>query len=175
MDTLPRDRTAELLERHLDEDFDRFLPEGDTPRASQLAEVADRFGCALPNEFIAHSIGPCAGIHVEAKETVWPRPKGGRAWMFLHGLYVYGLRSDTPTWMHLERAAEEFHAATGQQRLPCLKVIGDADIYAFDAFGAIARWDHEANAFEAFGGSFFELLDHELALLRQRKERRRGA
>jgi hypothetical protein len=73
--------------------------------------------------------------------------------------------------MQLRVAGDKFREM-GHQALPFLKVIGDADVYCFDAKGEIIRWSHEEDTFEPFGGGFFDLLRHEFLELEARRNRR---
>jgi hypothetical protein len=164
-----QDRTRAIVEAHVDDDFEWGPAQDAPPTRDDVTTVEAALGCQLPAEYLAHLLGELGGLHVEAREETWPRPLGGRAWMFHHGLYVYGLGAGIPAHMHLEHAAHDF--ASGLLRAPCLKVIGDADVYGFDGNGAIGRFDHETAQIEPFQGSFFALLDHELSELRARKER----
>jgi hypothetical protein len=170
-----RDKTEAILDRHLDKDFFCAAAHDDAPSKRQLEDLAQRFGCRLPKDFLAHSTGNLGGLYVEVKESVWPRPKEfdvGPFWSFLYAVFVFGLSADIPDWMNIELAAEEFKNTTGHSRVPCLKVVGDADLYVFDATGTISQWRHETNEFETFDGSFFELLDREIGELRNRKDRK---
>jgi hypothetical protein len=170
-----RDRTEDILRKYLDSDFFVASAGKDAPSKSQLLEVAKRFGCKLPKEFITHSTGSMAGIYVEVKEGIWPRPRElevGPFWTFLYAVHVYGLGAEIPDWMNLELAAEEFQQNTGHKLLPCLKVVGDADIYCFDAEGRIVQWDHETDELQPFDGDFFALLEQEIRELRKRKDQK---
>jgi hypothetical protein len=170
-----RDQTKEILDRHLDKDFFCAVSDQGAPSSAELERLAAKHGCRLPSDFLAHSTGKFAGIYIEVKEAIWPRPNEldvGPFWSFLYAVFVYSASPDAPDWMNMEKRAEEFQAATGRSLIPCLEIVGDADIYLFDASGQIVRWDHETDELEAFDGSFFELLDHEVGELRQRKDQR---
>ena len=170
-----KDLTDEILRRHLDADFWVASASDHPPTKKQLLDVAARFGCTLPKDFLVHSTGRLGGVYVEVKENVWPRSDAyqvGPFWSFLYGVFVYGLSPEIPEWMNLELAAAEFEQNAGHRRIPCLKVVGDADLYVFDARGEIEQWDHETGELTRFEGSFFELLDREISALRQRKNRK---
>jgi hypothetical protein len=169
-----RDRTKEILDRHLDADF-WCAAQQEAPSAHEVEAFGAKYGCRLPDEFIAHSIGNLGGIYVEVKENVWPRPKlhdVGPFWTFLYAVFVYGFSREAPDWMNLERAVADFRQRTGHPLVPCLKLVGDANIYLFDAAGQIVGWDHETDEIEPYEGSFFDLLDREVGELRQRKNRK---
>ena len=172
------DETELILDRHLDGDFYCAAAHADAPTEQELIEVASRYGCRLPPEFLAHSCGPLSGIYVEVKENVWPRPKAydvGPFWSFLYAVFVYGLAPEIPDWMNIDLAAAEFLSSTGQSRVPCLKIVGDADIYVFDSDGKISQWRHETDEFDPYAGSFFDLLEQEVGQLRQRKDQKVAA
>ena len=122
-----------------------------------------------------HSVGRMGGVYVEVKEDLWPRPQVyqvGPFWSFLYAVFVYGLGPSIPEWMNIEVAAADFEKQTGHRRVPCLRVVGDADFYVFDSTGKIEQWRHETDDFARFQGSFFELLDREISALRERKDRK---
>jgi hypothetical protein len=168
-----KDQTEEILNRYLDRDFYVAAAGKNAPTKERLKEVAARFGCSLPKDFIAHSTGRLGGIYVEVKEEIWPRPPAyavGPFWSFLYAVFVYGLGDEIPEWMNMELKAAEFEEATGHRLLPCLKRIGDADFYLFDEQGRIVQWNHESGELEPFDGSFFELFEQEIRELRERKD-----
>ncbi len=169
------DRTEEILDRHLDRDFFVAAAGNSAPTRAPLEELAAGYACKLPEDFLVHSMGPLGGLSVEVKEDVWPRARElevGPFWSFLYSVFVYGLSPEIPDWMNMALAAAEFKEATGRSLVPCLKVVGDADIYLFDDKGAIVRWNHETDELTSFGGSFFDLLDLEVGRLRERKDKK---
>lgn len=172
-----KDQTDEILRRHLDRDFNCVAGLDDAPTKHQLREVARKYGCKLPKDFVAHSTGKLGSIYIEVKEELWPRPKAydvGPFWSFLYAIFVYGLSPKAPQWMNLDLAAAEFLEATGHSLIPCLKRVSDPDIYLFDTRGEIVRWSHEGDELRPFDGSFFKLLDLELGELRERKNHKVG-
>lgn len=76
--------------------------------------------------------------------------------------------------MNLEMAASEIREETGHVLVPCLRVIGDANLYCFDVDGTVVRWDHETNEVEAQDKNFFDVFDLELKALVERKERKKA-
>ena len=175
MHLFTKDRTDEILRRHLDGDFFVAAAGAGAPSKQQLTQLADRFGCRLPKEFLVHATGKLGGVYVEVKASVWPRPgeyEVGPFWTFLYGVFVFGLGPEVPEWMNMEQAAADFEGSTGHRRIPCLKVVGDADFYVFDEAGNIQQWQHETDEFEPFAGTFFDLLEREIRELRQRKDRK---
>jgi hypothetical protein len=174
MSTTP-DRTEEILNRHLDADFWCTSGQGGALSAKEVLALGRKWGYQLPTEFVVHSTGQFAGIYVEVKEALWPRPKPfavGPFWSFLYGLFVYSVSADALEWMRIDSASREFKADSGKSALPCLKVIGDADIYVFDKRGTIAQWNHETGELKPFQGGFFDLLEYEIRELRQRKDQK---
>ena len=65
-----KDRTEEILERYLDGDFSSSAALDEAPTRAQLKAVAKRYGCRLPEEFLAHSTGEYGGIYIEVKERL---------------------------------------------------------------------------------------------------------
>jgi len=159
----------------LDRDFQCYAAHDQAPSRSQLKQVAAKYGCKLPDDFVAHSTGPLGGIYIEVNEEVWPRAKEfdiAPFWSFLYGLHVFGLSRDIQDWMNIDLAAAEFRQQTDHSLVPCLRVMGDADMYLFNAHGRIVRWSHETDELEPFAGGFFELFEQEVRELRQRKDRK---
>ena len=170
------DRTWELMQKHLDtKSFYMVSAHDSAPSEDALQLAAAEFGCVFPAEFVAHSTNQYGGLYVEVKEEFWPRPKEfdvGPFWSFLYGLFTFNLSEDIPEFMDLAANAREFQSRTGIQAVPCLKIIGDADLYCFDEDGNIAQYNHELNQLESEDRSFFELLDDELGELVQRKDKK---
>jgi hypothetical protein len=86
-------------------------------------------------------------------------------------VFVHAHSDEAPEWMQIETAANEFQAL-GHAVIPFLKVIGDADVYCFDTKGRIQRWSHEENSFEAYSGTFFDVLRYECLELEERRKRK---
>ena len=172
------DRTWELIQKHLDaESFNVMSCQESAPSVTDLRRVASDLGCVFPDEFIAHSCNEFGGLYVEVKEELWPRAKEfdvGPFWSFLYGFFTFNISEDIPEFMDLATIAREFQAETKLQAVPFMKIIGDADVYCFNATGAITRYDHELNELEEVNQEFFDLLDYELAELVDRKEQRLG-
>jgi hypothetical protein len=171
------DQTKNILDKYLDEDFACFACGDDAPSEPVMVNLAARLGVQFPDEFIQHSTSEWGGIYIEVKEEVWPRPapyEVGPFWSFLYAIFIYGTSAEIPDWMNLELAADDFRTDTGHQVVPFLKIIGDADVYCFDANGNIVRWDHETDEFEKINKSFFALLDDEVRKLKERKERKKS-
>lgn len=172
------DRTAEILGSHLDGNF-TVLPMAATPTGeATIRLVGAQLGVSLPAEYIAHLSGRFPGIYVEAKERVWPRPKAysvGPFWSFLYGLHTYTCDADSQAWMRLNDAADEFRLATGLPVIPCLKIIGDADLYCIVADGSLARFDHELGSLDPVDGTFWDVLEVEVRELAERLLRKMTA
>lgn len=171
-----KDRTWEFLEKHLESGaYAIFSAQDSAPTCELLLAFGAEIGCDFPEDFLAHSCGRFGGLYVEVKEELWPRPKPydvGPFWSFLYGLHTYDIADGIPDFMDLRANTTSFRSETGSLLVPCLKVIGDADIYCFDATGRVGRWDHETNEVAYRGESFFEILDRELGELQERKMRK---
>ena len=172
-----KDRTEDIINLIWDRDDYYLVAAGeDAPTEKQVSAVAARYGIRLPSEYVAHATGYWGSPYLEVKEHLWPRHKAGDVgpfWSFLYGLFVYAYSEQAPDWMQVGPAADEF-AQRGHKVLPILKVIGDADVYCFDAEGKIQRWQHETDTFEPFTGGFFDLLEYEFKELDSRKKTKEG-
>ena len=150
---------------------------GNEPSEADVAAFEARAGFRLPDEFREFTLSPLGGLYMEVREALWPRPKEydvGPFWSFLYGLCVFGIAKGIPDWLDLRHRLEEFRAEGGGDDLvPFLKLIGDADRYCFDAPGRIIRWSHEdPDAREVVPISFGELLMREVRELEGRKDRK---
>jgi hypothetical protein len=170
------DRTWELVEKHLESGVYKIIAAQDSaPSKEALLAFGREVGCALPEEFIAHSSGSYGGLYVEVKEELWPRPKKFDVvpfWSFLYGMFTFNLAEGIPEFMELRAGTKALSESSGQLLVPCLKVIGDANKYCFNKDGRLGLWDHETNEVSSGHGSFFEVLDHELGELQKRKLRK---
>jgi len=171
------DKTKEILDKYLDEDFACFASGNEAPTGADLDALAEKLQIQFPAEFVEHSISKFGGIYIEVKEALWPRPEPfdvGPFWSFLYGLFVYSASADAPEWMNMETAAADFRQDGAQQAAPFLKIIGDPDFYCFDQSGAIVRWNHETDELEPVDQTFFQLLEEEIKNLRDRKEQKKA-
>lgn len=170
-----KDKTEAIINTIWDrEAYYMVSAQSDAPSKQHVKDLAARYGVRLPAEYIAHVTGWWGSPYLEVKEHLWPRHKAGDVgpfWSFLYGLYIYAYSEEAPGWMQIGPAADEF-AQRGHKVLPILKIVGDADVYCFDAWGKIQRWQHETDTFEPFDGSFFELLEHEFKALDDRRKRK---
>ncbi|MFN7560175.1 MAG: hypothetical protein ACK5TH_00225 [Prosthecobacter sp.] len=144
------------------------------PSREELTAFASEYGGLLPEEYIAHATGYWGGLYLEVREEFWPRHKAydvGPFWSFLYAVFVFALSDDAPEWMQLRVAAEKFREM-GHCAIPFLKIVGDADVYCFDAKGEIQRWSHEEDSFESVDGSFFDVLRHEFLELEERRKQK---
>ena len=171
----PRDRTWELLEKHLDRDSFYLVSAKDSaPTLETLRSLAEELACTFPEDFLLHATSENGGVYVEVVEEIWPRPKPLEVmpfWRGLYGLFVYGFAPEIPDWLNIRLEAQSFKEGSGLSAVPFLKVIGDADVYCFTESGDIVRWNHELNELRPIEQSFFEVLDFELAELKERKDR----
>src|SRR5262249_44230490 len=171
------DETEAILGRHLDGDFIVFPMADRRGTTAQLEAIGSRFGVHYPAEFVAHVCGRFPGIYVEAKETVWPRPKQydvGPFWSFLYGLHTYTPTSESEPWMRLDIVAQEFQDKTGLGGAPILAIVGDADVYCTTKHGSIVRFRHETNELETVAPGFWQVFEDEIRQLRERKDKKRA-
>ncbi|MCW1886378.1 SMI1/KNR4 family protein [Luteolibacter flavescens] len=144
------------------------------PSREDLLAFAARYGVTFPEDYLAHASNYFGGLYLVVNEEIWPRHKAGDVgpfWSFLYGVFTHALSDEAPEWMQLGPVAEEFREM-GHQVVPFLKIIGDADVYCFDANGSIQRWLHEEDAFEPYEGGFFDLLRQEFLELDERRKRK---
>lgn len=170
-----KDQTEEIINLIWDREKYCIVAAGDSaPSKKELKEFSLRYGVTLPPEFLAHASGYWGGLYLEVREEFWPRHKAGDVgpyWSFLYGLFVYALSEEAPDWMQIKAAADEFKEM-GHQVIPFLKIVGDADVYCFDAMGRICRWSHEEDTFELYDGNFFDLLRYEFLELEDRRKQK---
>jgi hypothetical protein len=92
-----KDKTWELLNLYLDEDF-RILPMAANKSSEQdICDVENKLGIKFPYEYKIHLLGngdelPGArGIYVEVLESIWEKPKTldvAPFWSFLYGFHT---------------------------------------------------------------------------------------
>ena len=169
-----RDRTLEIIGRHVDRDFTVYpLGEGRVD-ASAVQSLGDRLGVRFPDEFVDHVCGELPGANVVANETVWPRPEPldvGPFWTFLYGVHSFTPLPTSEDWMRLDYVGPEFQRETGLKAVPILKVMSDADVFCVDGRGDLFSFDHETNQLSPLEMDFWELLEREIAELVGRKNR----
>jgi hypothetical protein len=171
------DQTEAILGKHLDGDFKVFPMAETKTDPTQIKSIGEQFGVQYPPELVAHLCGKFPGIYVEAKESIWPRPKEGDTgpfWSFLYALHSYTSAPGSEPWMRLSDAANTFQKHTGLKAAPVLRVVGDRDVYCVDPKGNIVRFRHEELRLEPVPLTFWELFDREVGELAQRKVRRKG-
>ena len=170
-----KDKTEEIINLIWNREFYHLVAAGDSaPSETELKELGSRYGVTFPTEYLAHASGYWGGLYLEVREAFWRRHRAGEVgpfWSFLYGVFVYAYSDEAPEWMQLEAAAKEFQEM-GHQVIPFLKVIGDADVYCFDAEGRIQRWFHEGDFFEHYEGTFFDVLRSEFLALEDRRKQK---
>jgi hypothetical protein len=170
-----KDQTEEIINQIWDNEKYYLVAAGKSaPSEDELTAFASQYGITLPSEYLAHASGFWGGLYLEVREEFWPRHKAydvGPFWSFLYGLFTHALSDEAPEWMQLKVAADEFRNM-GHQVLPFLKIVGDADVYCFDAEGRILRWSHEEDTFERQDGTFFDVLRHEFLEMEDRRKRK---
>ncbi len=164
----------QIINQQLDKDFRMVICDVDAPNAKWLDDFEAASGFPLPDDF-RRFVRAFGAVHIEAKESVWPRASPGDVapvWSLLYGLSVFGCSSRVPDDLDIRIQTQTFRNQSRTEVVPFLKVVADPDVYCFDARGAISRWDHETQRLEGQAGTFIELFTSELDKLKQRKERR---
>jgi len=164
-----------LLLKYIDEDFSLFACGKDAPKHDIFNKFEKQYNIKLPTDFKDFSASPLGGLYIEVKEFVWPRPKPfdvGQFWSFLYGLAVFGFSFNIPEWMDICIQSNTFTKDVNESYIPFMKIVGDADLYCFNKKGLIYRWDHELDEFNKIDKSFIELLEYEIAELRNRKDKK---
>jgi hypothetical protein len=87
----------------------------------------------------------------------------------LYGMYVYGFARGIPEFMSIRVQTSTFRKRSGTDLVPCIKIIGDANVYGFNPEGAVCRWDHETGESSLAEKTFLETLEFEVAELARRK------
>ena len=172
------DETEVILARHIDSDFTIYPMAETETSAAQIAAIGEKHGVKYPPELVAHICGRFPGIYVEVKEAIWPRPKPyevGPFWSFLYALHTFTSAPESESWMRLDDAAASFQKRTGLKAAPVLKIVGDADVYCVDADGRLAQFEHETNGLNPVDLDFWQMFEREIAELRSRKEKKKGA
>jgi hypothetical protein len=170
-----QDLIDEALQKHLDKDFLVVAAWNDAPPRKDLEDFEQIIGFRLPEDFRNFSCSKLGGLYVEAKETVWPRPKkyeAGPFWSFLYGFFVYSFSSKAPEWMSIQRQTEQFRSASNTTYVPCLKISMDADIFCLDGQGMLRRWEHETGEAPLQNKTFSQLVVQEIVELRKRKDQK---
>ncbi|PTX97595.1 hypothetical protein DB346_21645 [Verrucomicrobia bacterium LW23] len=131
------------------------------------------------------------GLEVEARPSFWPPDDSTIAlprWATIRGLRVYGVGDAVPMELKIVTATQEHFrlvpagsdagstpvatgesTAVGTQRgiAPFLQMIGQKDLYCFNADGDIGVWCYETHSLETIDEDFTELLARELRALRE--------
>lgn len=160
-----------MCHAHLDDDLEVLFAAKPPPSESEIEAFCREIDCALPQDFRCLIGSYLDGLYVAASEKVWPERKGGFAWMFQRGLYVYGLDGGLPEWISLRHQTPKFRTSSRSSLTPCMKIVSDPDIYCFSSTGELLRWRHETFAAEPVGTDFFTALDGAMATLREYKDR----
>jgi hypothetical protein len=172
----PKSDYDAILRKHIDGDFSLFACGKDAPSESILRDFEQEIGFSLPDDFRSFSKSPLGGVYIDVKEKIWPRAKQyavGPFWSFLYGMFVFGFAKDIPDWMDIRVHTRQFRENTQTALVPFLKVLGDADVYCFDEYGAAHRWDHETGDAPLIQKTFPEVFAHEVEELRKRKDRKK--
>jgi hypothetical protein len=165
------------------------------PAASgQIAEVESLLGVRFQPHY-RDFLTTFGGLDVEARENFWPTPDSEITlprWAKIRGLRVYGLGELVPLELQIVTATQEHFklvpkaqpavvggdaegelaeecTPVGTQRgiAPFLQMIGQKDLYCFNADGDIGVWCYETHSLETIDEDFTELLARELRALRE--------
>jgi hypothetical protein len=162
-----------ILQRHLEQEQYQLIACGaNAPTVEEIDSFALQVGARLPFEFVDFSVSRIGGLYVAVKEELWPRPKPydvGPFWSMLYGMYVYGFAAGIPDFMNIRIQTAAFRQQSGTNLVPCIKIIGDANLYGFDPEGTLFQWDHETGESVPVKKTFLETLEFEIAELAKRK------
>ena len=142
------------------------------PTEQDVAAFEKTIGFALPQDFRAFVMSGFGCLHLEVKETVWPRPKAGAivpAWHLMYTLYVYGLSAEVPDFMDIRKQFSGF-ARGGHRMVPFLRLEGYLDQYCFTPGGGIVLWRSETRDTEPVDLTFSALLLKEIRTLQERAQ-----
>jgi hypothetical protein len=170
-----KDSFDQVLKTNLDNDFSLFACGENPPSIQAIKEFENTFTITLPKDFRVFSMSRLGGIYIEAKESVWPKPKPyevGPFWSFLYGIAVYGFAAGIPEFMDIRRQTTEFREFTQTKHVPFMKIMGDANVYCFDETGSISQWDHETGGFDSVTMNFLQVFEVEVKALAERKTRK---
>lgn len=144
---------------------------------ASIKAFEEQVGFALPQDFRNFSCSAVGGVYIAVKEAIWPRPKlldVAPLWSFLYGFFAYGFGNNMPEWMDIRLATPIFREKTKSKYIPCLKLLGQPDVYCFDESAKLRLWHHKANEMEPVQKSFTEIFTQELIELKARKERKKS-
>ena len=149
-----------------------FACQGNEPSDEDIQAFEATIGFRLPDEFREFTKSPLGGLYLEVKEEHWPRPQlyqVGPFWSFLYGLKVFGIAADIPEVLDIRLQTAELESAGYGGLVPCLQVIGDANMYCFNEAGEIVLWDREVpEESQPISETFSELLLKEIGELEDR-------
>ncbi|PPA31319.1 hypothetical protein C3737_03850 [Aeromonas jandaei] len=168
------DNTRELILEFWDDDYYIVAAGDQAPTKNEVVTFGDRYGIKFPDDYISHAVGELGGFFIEVKEELWPYSEVlavAPCWEFLRGVYSYAYSEEAPEWMNIYIAAEQFKDL-GHKVIPVFKVWADANVYCYNEYGRLVKYLHEENTFECVDKTWFELIEHELNELAERKNRK---
>ncbi|MCC0183545.1 hypothetical protein LEO76_18865 [Aeromonas hydrophila] len=168
------DKTRELILEIWDDDYYIVAAGDQAPTKDEVIILGEKYGIKLPDDYISHAMGSLGGFFIEVKEELWPYAEVlavAPFWEFLRGVYSYAYSEDAPEWMNIHIAAEQFKEL-GHNVIPVLKVWADANVYCYNEEGRLVKYLHEENTFERVDKTWFQLIEHELNELAERKNRK---
>ncbi|MGN5108358.1 hypothetical protein ACTG18_08835 [Aeromonas hydrophila] len=168
------DKTRELILDIWDDDYYIVAAGDQAPTKNEVINLGEKYGVNFPEDYISHAMGDLGGFFIEVKEELWPYAEElsvAPFWEFLRGVYSYSYSEDAPEWMKISIAAEQFKDQ-GHKVIPVFKVWADANVYCYNEEGRLVKYLHEENTFERVDKTWFELIEHELNELAERKNRK---
>ncbi len=152
----------------MSEDFEIAITDA-PPADADIRRVARELGLpVVPPEWIVW-LKHVDALWIDARETWWPNTVGGGpAFIFLRGLQTFGVGTGLPPMLDWATATAEFREHSGTNLVPCLRVTHDADYWCFTSSGSLMRWSHDRADAAWAPSCFLDLVEHELAQLRER-------
>ncbi len=166
-----------IVRKYRDDDLEIYAGGQDAISMASIKAFEEQVGFAFPRDFRNFSCSPVGGVYIAVKEAIWPRPKlldVAPLWTFLYGFFVYGFGKGLPEWMDIRLATPKFREITKSEYVPCLKLLGQPDVYCFDKSAKIHLWHRKANEMTPVEKSFTEIFTQELIELKDRKERKKS-
>lgn len=166
-----------IVRKYRDDELEIYGCGKDALSIASVKAFEEQFRFSLPQDFRNFSCSPVGGVYIAVKEAIWPRPKlydVAPYWSFLYGFFVYGFGKDIPEWMDIRLETSKFREKTKSEYVPCLKILGQADVYCFDESAKVRLWNHETDEMAQVQKSFTEIFTQELVELKARKERKKS-
>lgn len=160
-----RDRTQDILDNTLDDDFFVYPLVPSTTSQKNIRAVQYGLNVTLPREYIAHLRGKEAkvmegrGIYLIAKKAVLSLNDSDSD-KYCHSFHTYTAKRKCPDWMRLDVQGRLFKKRTGLDVVPILRVFGDPNLFCVDEFGNLVQYIKKENRVQNIGLNFWELLEY---------------